>query len=570
MTCLPFRIATACLAATLFFVGACEPAERNAITMDTGLPLSEGLRSYDVQRYTLRHEILVDRKAIAGSATVTFRALQDMDKLELDFDGTFRIDGIDAPDGTLDHERDEAKLFIPLGRTVAAGNIGEVTVRYRGKPVEAKRPPWDGGFQWGKTPSGKPWIATSFQGEGCDIWWPCKDHPSDEPEGVDLHITVPVDLTVASNGVLVGVKDEPDGRKTFHWQTNVPTNLYGIALNIGPYVLIEGTHTSTNGTEIPLAFWAIEDHEDEARELFERELNDVIAFFERTVGPYPWGQEKLGLAETPHLGMEHQTINAYGNEFKRDRFGFDWLLHHELSHEWFGNLVSASDYADLWIHEGFGAYMQPVYTQQVLGDAAFHARMYEAYLGIRACNPVAPRGQFSDDRLHGDEGPGGDIYGRGSWTLHSLRYLMGEEAFWESVRILLYDTPHPERLEPPIVPRHRTTDDYLEIASTVAGRDLSWFFEVYFRSAAVPELTARQDGADVLLEWKTEGDLPFDMPVPVRKRGEVRRVDFSNNTARLAGLSVEEIQIDPFMQVLRKLPSLPTCAEREAEEAQRS
>ncbi len=559
------RIALSCLAAVLVLVSACEPGSRNATTMDTGLPLSEGLQAYDVLRYTLRNEILVDREAIAGSASVRFAALRDMDTLELDFDGTFHIDSIDGPGGTLDHEATESKLFIKLGETVPAGETREVTVRYRGKPVVAKRPPWDGGFQWAETPSGKPWIATSFQGEGCDIWWPCKDHPSDEPDGVDLHITVPGDLTVASNGVLVGVTDEPDGRKTFHWQTNVPTNLYGIALNIGPYVLIEGTHTSTNGTEIPLAFWAIEDHADDARKLFDTEMNEMVAFFEKFAGPYPWGQEKLGIAETPHLGMEHQTINAYGNEFKRDKYGFDWLLHHELAHEWFGNLVSASDYADLWIHEGFGAYMQPVYTQEVMGDAAFHARMYEAYLGIRACNPVAPRGEFSDDRLHGDEGPGGDIYGRGAWTLHSLRYLMGDEPFWESVRVLLYDTPDPETLEPPIAARHRTTDDYLEITSTIAGRDLSWFFEVYFRSTAVPELVARQEGADVVLEWKTEDDLPFDMPVPVRRSGEVVRVEFSSNTARLAGLSIAEVQIDPFMQVLRKLPSLPTCAEREAE-----
>ena len=558
------------LAAAGIFVVACGTGQRDATTMDTGLPMSEGLRAYDVLRYTLRHDILVERKAIAGSASVRFKALQEMNVLELDFDGAFRIDEIEGLDGPLEYERTDSKLFVTLGETAAVDEVREVTVSYRGKPVEAKRPPWDGGFQWSETPSGKPWIATSFQGEGCDIWWPCKDHPSDEPDGLDLYISVPGDLIVASNGVLIGVSDETDGRNTFHWQTNVPTNLYGVALNIGPYVLIESTYTSTNGTEIPLAFWAIEDHEEDARQLFEAELNDVIRFFERVAGPYPWGQEKLGLAETPHLGMEHQTINAYGNEFKRDKYGFDWLLHHELSHEWFGNLVSVKNYADLWIHEGFGAYMQPVYTQEVMGDAAFHARMYEAYLGIRACNPLAPRDELSDDQMNGDEGPGGDIYSRGAWTLHSLRYVMGDEGFWESVRILLYDTAHPETLEPPIMARHRTTDDYRAIASDVAGRDLSWFFEVYFRTAAVPELVHRQDGADLLLEWKTEGDLPFDMPVPVRSGGEVLDVEFTENTARLEDISVDDVQIDPFMRVLRKLPSLPTCEERKAEEEQDS
>jgi aminopeptidase N len=559
--------ASVSLAAFLVLVTACDDGQRSATMLDTGLPMSEGLRAYDVQRYTLRHDILIDQKAIAGSATIQFRALEEMDVLELDFDGAFQIEKIEGSAGLLEHERTDSKLFVSLGDAIAVDDVAEVTVFYRGKPLEATRPPWDGGFVWSETQSGRPWIATAIQGEGCDVWWPCKDHPSDEPDGVDLHITVPHGLIAASNGVLLDVSSAPDERQTFHWQTNAPTNQYGVALNIGPYVLIEGSYASTNGVEIPLAFFAIEEHQDEARQLFNTELPQVIEFFERVVGPYPWGHEKLGIAETPHLGMEHQTINAYGNEFKRDKYGFDWLLHHELSHEWFGNLVSSKDYADLWIHEGFGAYMQPVYTQEVMGDAAFHARMYEAYLGIEACNPLAPRAEMSDDRMYGDDGPGGDIYGKGAWVVHSLRYLMGEDAFWESVRVLTYGTAHPETLDPPIIPRHRTTDDYLEIVSGIAGRDLSWFFEVYLRSAAVPELTARQDGSDVLLEWITEDDLPFDMSTPVRTGDEVTRIEFSENRARLAGISIDDVQIDPFMQVLRKLPSLPTCAEREIEAA---
>jgi len=320
------------LTAAMALALACSDRDaRNATTMDSGLPMSDGLRAYDVQRYTLRHDILIERQAIAGSATVRIKALEAMDVLELDFDGAYRIERVEGSRGPLEYERSDSKLFVSLGETVAAEDILEVTVFYDGKPVRAAKAPWDGGFVWSETPSGKPWIATAIQAEGCDIWWPCKDHPSDEPDGLDLYITVPDDLVVAANGLLMDVSDEPDGRKTFHWQTNVSTNLYGVALNIAPYVVIEGSFTSTNGTRVPLNFWAIEDHESEARQLFDDELPKIVEFFERVVGPYPWGQEKLGIAETPHLGMEHQTINAYGNEFKRDKYGFDWLLHHELA-----------------------------------------------------------------------------------------------------------------------------------------------------------------------------------------------------------------------------------------------
>lgn len=560
---------TLAVGAALVLAACATQPERNEILMDTGLPLTDNMRAYDVDRYTLRHEILIESQSIAGSATIAFDVLESMETLELNFDGHFDIDRVEADGAVLTFRQTESKLFIDLARTLLPGESGRVTVFYAGRPVEASRPPWDGGFTWSQTPSGKPWIATSFQGEGCDIWWPCKDHPIDEPSGVDLYITVPGDLTVASNGVLIDVIDEPTGSKTYHWQTNFSTNIYGIALNIAPYVLIESEYKSSNGTVIPVVFYAIEDHEEDARILFDTDMHRMIEFFERVVGPYPWGQEKIGIAETPHLGMEHQTINAYGNEFKRDKYGFDWLLHHEFSHEWFGNLVSSSNYADLWLHEGTGAYMQTVYTQEVMGDAAAHHRMYNTYLGIDACEPVAPLGEFSDDQMYEEGvGPGRNIYAKGAWALHSLRYLLGDEKFWDSIQLLLYDTTEPETLQPPIEARHRTTDDFARIASDVAGSDLSWFFEVYVRGAELPVLNSEQDGPDVVLRWVTAGDLRFDMPVPVRIDGQLERVEFANNSTRLADTQLADIMIDPDMQILRQLPSLPTCEEQQAEKEQ--
>lgn len=542
---------------------------RSEATTDSSRPLSEGLQSYDVEHYTLRNEILVDEKAIAGSSIIRFLAVRDMDTLELDFDGLFTIDGIKDDGGSLDYTRDEAKLYVKLRSPVTAGDSHEVTVQYHGVPLEAARAPWDGGFVWSETPGGKPWIATAMQGEGCDIWWPCKDHPAGEPSSMDMYFTVPGELTAAANGVLVDVAEESDGRRTFHWRTEVPTNTYGVALNVAPYVLIEDSYTSVNGTEIPLMFWAIEDHETEARELFEKEFKKTLEFFERKLGPYPWGQEKLGVAETPHLGMEHQTINAYGNEFRRGAYGFDWLFQHELAHEWFGNVMTHKTVSDMWLHEGFGAFMQPEYTLELMGDAAFHSSMYNSYLGINACNPIAPREEFSADELYFDDpegkGPAGDIYSKGTWLLHSLRFVIGEDAFWRSVRRLVYDTVNPAELAAPIKPRYRTTDDYVRIASEEAGADLGWFFEVYARRGPLPVLAATDTDEGLLLEWQNIDDLDFPMPIPVRVDGNLKRVEFEGNRALLAGVHEADVQVDPFMQVLRKLPVVPTCEERRAE-----
>ena len=562
------------LLASLLAVSSCARTDvtRSEITLDSGRPMSDGLKAYDVEHYTLRNDIQAEQKSIAGSAAIRFKASKDLSVLELDFDGLYTIDRIEDEEGSLDYTRDEAKLYVTLRSSLSPGASDEVIVHYHGQPIEAKRAPWDGGFVWSTTPSGKPWIATAMQGEGCDIWWPCKDHPAGEPASMDLYFTVPGGLTAASNGMLIDVIDEGDGRSTFHWRTEVPTNTYGVALNIGPYVLIEDTYTSSNGTEIPVQFWAIQEHEEQARELFDREFAATIEFFERKVGPYPWGQEKLGVAETPHLGMEHQTINAYGNEFKRGTYGFDWLFHHELSHEWFGNVMTHETVSDMWIHEGFGAFMQPEYTREVMGDAAFYSRMYALYQGINACNAIAPREELSADQLHfddrGGKGPGGDIYSKGTWLLHSLRYLIGEEALWRSIRRLVYDTAHPAELSSPIPARLRSTDDFMDIASDEAGEDLAWFFEVYARRGPLPLLGVTESDSGLAFEWQNVGELEFPMPVPVRVNGEMRRVEFTGNHAMLQGVREADVQVDPFMQILRKLPIVPTCEERREEEAE--
>jgi len=541
----------------LLVISSCtqENAAPSEITLDSGRPMSDGLKAYDVEHYTLRTEVQVERKSIAGSAAIRFRAANDMSVLELDFDGRYTIELIEDDKGPLDSTRDEAKLYVTLRSPLSPGVSEEVTIHYHGQPVEAARAPWDGGFVWSETPSGKPWIATAMQGEGCDIWWPCKDHPRGEPSSMDLYFTVPDGLTAASNGMFIEETEEEDGRITFHWRTEVPTNTYGVALNVGPYVLIEDTYRSSNGTVFPVQFWAIEDHEEQARELFDREFAATIEFYERKVGPYPWGQEKLGVAETPHLGMEHQTINAYGNEFRRGEYGFDWLFHHELAHEWFGNLMTHETVSDMWLHEGFGAFMQPEYTREVSGDAAFYSSMYRSYLGINACNAIAPREEFSADQLYFDDpggpGPAGDIYTKGTWLLHSLRFLIGEEAFWRSVRRLVYDTVSPEKLLPPISARLRSTDDFMNIASDEAGEDLAWFFEVYARRGPLPELVLTESDSGLLLEWQNVGELDFPMPIPVRVNGELRRVEFTGNRATLPGVQKTDVQVDPLMQVLR-------------------
>jgi len=546
-----------------------ENAPRDAATRDTGLPLSDGLKKWDPDHYTLRLEIFPETKTIGGSATVEFTALGDMDVLELDFDNAFDISKVEGPSGDLEYKETPAKLHVTLPSKLAAGESGEVTVYYSGKPWIAERAPWLGGFVWDETPSGKPWIATAVQMEGCDIWFPCKDYPTAEAKrGLEFFYTVPAGLSAAGNGVLVGVSNRRDGARTFHWKTELPTNVYGVALNVGPYVRLQGEYQSINGTKVPLEFWAIEEHEEQARKLFEKEFPEALSALEHRFGPYPWGQEKMGVAETPHKGMEHQTINAYGNEFQRGPYGYDDLLFHELAHEWFGNVMSSADSADMWLHEGGATYADFGHTREVMGEAAFHAQKYERYRAINSCAPVAPDMHLSTDQVYaGELGPKGDMYAKGAWVLYSLGYIIGEDTVDRAIKRLLYDTAEPEKLTPPIKPRYRSTEDLLKIVNAETGEDFGWFFDVYLRNAPLPVLDVKKDGADLVLTWQTVKDLPFPMPVPVSVDGVMQRIEMPGGTARIAGAADKTVMIDPKMEILRKLSTVPTCEERKAEEA---
>jgi aminopeptidase N len=506
------------------------------------------------------------RRTIEGDAALTFRATAALGRLVVDLDRNLRIRSIDVggiPLPSRNWSNTDGRLFIVLPMSIDAGETATVRIRYGGKPHVAKRAPWDGGFVWAKTPDKQPWIATAVQGEGCDLFWPCIDHPLAEPKQVDLHITVPAPLVAAANGVAMGM-DEKNGWRTYHWRARNP-NTYAIALNIAPYELISGDYRSRFGNTIPLRFYHLKGNEAKARELF-AELTPMLDFFESTIGPYPFADEKLGIAETPHLGMEHQTINAYGNKFAKAPEGYDWLLQHELAHEWFGNQMTNADWDDMWLHEGFGSYMQPLYGQYLHGDGHYLAALYRSRPGIRNAAPlVSGKTRTEGDVYRADRGgPGGDIYSKGAHLLHTLRTLIGDRAFFESVRRLVYGTADPRPGN--FAPRYSSSREFMQIVNEVTGRDYGWFFDVYLYTAALPELQSTRDAMGLTLVWKTTEDRPFPMPVDVRIGDRVETLPMTDGRGHMALPEGASFTIDPAAKILRRLPHIEAFQKYEAEQ----
>ncbi|MFN4091477.1 MAG: M1 family metallopeptidase [Brevundimonas sp.] len=531
---------------------AASARESTPFTLQTDQPRTPEQLAVRFDKADLSIKVMPDTKSIDGVAVLEFTATAPVSAIVVELDTILPVSAV-AVDGVAvtNWTNPEGRMTIPLGRALVAGETVSVRIAYAGAPRVAPNSPWDGGFSWATTPSGEPWIATAVQGEGCDIFWPCIDHPLAEPGRVDLHITVPPGLSAPSNGRFLGMTTAADGWTTWNWSAANP-NTYAIALNIGPYEAMTADYHSRFGNVVPMTYWYLKsDDPAKVAGLF-AQFAPMMDFYEATVGPYPFGDEKMGVVETPHLGMEHQTINAYGNGYKIDGRGFDWLLHHELSHEWFGNQLTNVNADDMWLHEGLGSYMQPLYDRWLNGDRYMQVSLANQRRGLRNRFPVVSGTLKTEDQVYdGDIGPGNDIYSKGSLIAHSLRLLIGDEAFFTSVRRLVYGRADP--MPGNFQPRYASTPEFLSIVNEETGGDYGWFFQGYLYQAALPDLVETREGDRLSLRWATGDGTAFPMPVEVEVNGVVQTVPMTGGQGTISVPAGAHVLIDPANKVLRRM-----------------
>ncbi len=528
---------------------------------DSGGPLMPEQAAYDIKSYDLDLRINPTEQSIKGVLTAQALIVHPTAWLVLDLDPPLTVDSVALVNPTgdpqaLSFERRAGKLWIAFPFTKQPGENVRARVAYGGKPRVSPRPPWAGGFVWAQTAGGQPWIGVACQSDGADLWFPVKDHPSDEPDTVSLHFNVPEPLVVASNGSLRSVVKNQDGTQTFNWFVSNPINNYNITLNVAPYKTIQDKYTSTSGAVVPVTFWVLPEDYEKGMALV-KQTQEYLRFFEEYLGPYPFRSEKVGIAQTKYLGMEHQTIIAYGNKFKFDPDGFDWLMFHELGHEWWGNLVTASDWRDFWIHEGFQSFMDTLYLERLRGKDAYFRGMTNRMKSLRNIQPVAPRESRTTVQMY-MAGPDyvrsdGDIYGKGAVILHTLRYLIGDKPFFAALRQMAYPDTSREELTNGRQVRFATTDDFQRIAETASGTRLDWFFKVYLRQPKLPRLLSERKGDQLELRWEAPEGLPFPMPVEVQIGNTIKRYDMPSGAVTIPIEAGKTVVVDPQNWVLKAL-----------------
>ncbi|WP_374942790.1 M1 family metallopeptidase [Sphingomonas sp.] len=533
--------------------GGVRPAEQLALRFDAA---------------DLAIEVLPQTKRLRGVATLTFTAKAPVARLLIDLDRNLPVSAVSVDGVALKPSawsNPDGRLTIALPAPAASGKTLSVRIAYAGVPHVAVNAPWDDGVVWSKTKDGRTWFATTAEGYGCDLFWPCLDFPTGEPARVDLHITVPKGLKAPSNGVLLGVETLADGRTTWNWRAK-HVNTYAIALNVGPYEEISGTYKSHYGNTVPMFYWYLPGEKAQAERLF-AEFAPTLDFFESVIGPYPFGDEKVGVVETPHKGMEHQTINAYGNNYAKTSDGFDDLFQHEFAHEWFANQLTAANWDDYWLHEGFGTYMQPLYGQWREGDGRYAAMMDRQRSRVDNKAPIVRGLPLTEEQVYEPSkgGAGQDIYFKASWMLHTLRWLIGDEAFFKAVRLEVYgrDDPKPGNF----APRYGSTAEFEGFVQQATGRDYGWFFDAYLRQAKLPDLViTRQPDGRTQFRWTTPSAKPFAMPVEIAVDGKLRRLDMAGGVEQIAVPAGAHVVVDPSSRVLRRSAAIEAYQAYQAEQ----
>lgn len=524
---------------------------------DTGGPLMPEQAAFDVQSYDVAVKVDPKTKSISGTTVMTAKMLTPTDTIVLDLDTPYRVDRVYSEMGdqqkSLKFERQEGKIRITFPARKRAGESFETIVVYSGTPRLAPNPPWIGGIMWAKTPNGADWVSVALQNDGADLLFPVKDHPSDKPSSATMRLTVPDPLVAVGPGKLIETVKNNDGTSTYVWRMTNPISNYSIVFDAAPYRLIKDSTKSVTGETIPIEFYILPESYDKGARLIE-ETKKYNAFFEKYLGPYPFRSQKLGIVETPHLGMEHSTHIAYGNKYKFTPEGFDWLMFHEFGHEWWANLVTARDWKDFWIHEGFQSFMDTLYVEETKGKEAYFKAMQGRAKNTRNMQPVAPREakiayqvyMAEPDYLKSD----GDIYGKGAVVLHTLRYLVGDEAFFKALRHMAYPTKQMETYTDGRQTRLVDTDDFLKIAEKDSGMELDWFFEMYLRTPKLPKLVTEIAGNTLTLRWETPNNMPFPMPVDVVVDGKTQRVDMKGGKATVSFNGTAPV-VDPNGWVLK-------------------
>lgn len=502
--------------------------------------LQGGLRlertCFDVLHYDLNLTINPQERSIQGFNEITFKVIENSNKIQLDLFENMKIDSIIFNHQILNYKREFNAVFIVIPTSLVINCDYKLRFYYSGNPKIAKKAPWDGGFVFKKDSNGKDWIGVAVQGTGASLWYPVKDSQSDEPDfGATIKIAVPKGLMNVSNGRFMGSEDLKNGYTRWDWEVKNPINSYNITINIGDYV-----HFGENYKGLDLDYYVLRENEAKAKIQFEQ-VKPMMDCFQSKFGEYPFTTDGYKLVESPYLGMEHQSAIAYGNKYMNGYTGgdisgtgiglnFDYIIIHESGHEWFGNSITSNDIADMWIHESFTTYCESVFIECQYGYDKAQQYVNGLENNIHYDKPIIG--------TYGVNNKGsGDKYSKGALMLNTLRNVINKDTKWWKITKAFSTTF-----------KHQIIDTKTVIAffNQESGMNLTPVFNQYLRYVDIPILEIKYAKKRLEYRWTTDVS-DFNMPVDITLNGKTMRIKPTNNWSK----SDFKISKRPEIEVLK-------------------
>ena len=478
--------------------------------------LTPGRSCYDVYFYDLHLKIDTGTHSISGYNTIYFKVVKDFDIMQVDLFRNMDIDSIIFHRTHLsNYFRDSNTIIFNINNKCNGcvlhlvefeGAKDSIKIYYHGSPQIAKNPPWDGGFIWSKDSLGNPWIDVACEGTGASLWWPCKDHLSNKPDSMRMTFDVPEGLMCVSNGRLRAETKLNDGYTRFTWFVSKPIINYDVTLNIADYAHISDYYLNGKDT-LTLDYYVLKYNEEKARKHFEQ-VKPMLACYEKFFGKYPFYTDGYKLVESTYWGMEHQSCVAYGNHYQNNNFGFDFIIIHESAHEWWGNSLSCSDAADMWLHEAFATYAEALYIECTQNYQTAVKYLHKQQKRISNKYPIIGPYNVNFQGTNDDD----DMYFKGTWMLQTFRHVINNDSLFFAIL---------RGLQKKFEYTSTNSKDVIACISKIAGKEYTPFFNQYLYNAKPPvfEYKLKQEGNGVLLSYRWDSVVKnFQMPLKVTSK----------------------------------------------------
>lgn len=463
--------------------------------------------SINVTYYKLDLTVTTSPTYLRGIATVkAVSTVAALSSITLDLTGTLTVDSVVIGQATVAFVQHPASVTITLNRSYGHGELVVLDVYYQGVPSYSGF----GSFVDTTTSQGAPWIWSLSEPYGAKDWWPCKDHPSDKADSADIWVTVSNGLKVGSNGLLLAVVDNGNGTSTWQWSERYPISTYLISIAISNYAAFSNWFRYSPTDSMEVLNYVLPEHLSQGLANLPRTIS-MLEIFSEKFGLYPFIKEKYGHAEFGWGGaMEHQTMtSATVGAFA------EYVVAHELAHQWFGDLVTCANWPNIWLNEGFATYAESIYFEAKYGQASYWNDVLRKAPTAKTAVGTIYVSDTSEVRTLFD---GSLVYRKGSWVLHMLRHVLGDSIFFRSLKSYLED------------PRYRfgvaATEDFQHVCETISGMSLGYFFAEWIYGEKYPKYSYSWSAArgasgydvSVTINQTTGTSNPsfFTMPVDLR------------------------------------------------------